>query len=123
MTGLLIGSAVRVYRGRWQPLPEMDEDEAVIAKIVALPDTKGNREENTGPLKIPVNTATDEMLQRIPGVGPVMARRILAYRQNSGKFHSTEDLLKVKGIGPRTLEKMRPYIIMEEYKSLDKESK
>jgi competence protein ComEA len=58
---------------------------------------------------IDVNRASAEELQRLPGVGPVMAARIVAERQKK-PFASVEELRRVSGIGPKTLEKLRPYV-------------
>jgi competence protein ComEA len=58
---------------------------------------------------IDVNRASAEELQRLPGVGPVMAARIIADRQKK-PFAAVEDLRRVSGIGPKTLEKLRPYV-------------
>ena len=60
--------------------------------------------------KIPINSATQKELETIPGIGPVLASRIIEYRQKHGPFASYEDLLHVKGIGEKTLEKIKPYI-------------
>ncbi len=60
----------------------------------------------TVPLPIDINTAPAEVLMTLPGVGPTMAERIIANRP----YSSVEDLLRVRGIGPATLEKLRPYI-------------
>ncbi|HPN72528.1 MAG TPA: helix-hairpin-helix domain-containing protein, partial [Candidatus Omnitrophota bacterium] len=60
--------------------------------------------------KVNINTATLEELQTIPGVGPVLAERILEYRQTNGDFESIEDLLKVSGIGEKKLESIREYV-------------
>ena len=56
-----------------------------------------------------VNDATEGELQRIPGVGPVMAGAIVAARP----FRTVDDLDRVKGIGPKTLEKFRPFVTVE----------
>jgi competence protein ComEA len=57
-----------------------------------------------------LNTATAEDLQRLPGVGPVLAARILEWRQANGRFRSVADLEKVSGIGPRTAQRLAPLV-------------
>lgn len=63
--------------------------------------------------KINVNTAGEEELQKLPGIGPAKAKAIVEYRKTKGPFRSVEELLEVKGIGPKTLEKLRPLITTE----------
>jgi competence ComEA-like helix-hairpin-helix protein len=55
--------------------------------------------------RIDINTATEKELKMIPGVGPVMASRIIAARP----FRSADDLKKVNGIGDKKYAKIRPY--------------
>jgi comEA protein len=63
------------------------------------------------PLKpININTATSEELQQVPGIGPVTAEKILTMRKSYGAFKSVDDLLAVKGLGKKRLEKMRKYL-------------
>ena len=57
--------------------------------------------------RININTATSQELQTLRGIGPAMARRIIEYRQTSGGFSTVDDLTNVKGIGEKTLEKIR----------------
>ncbi|MCH7493403.1 helix-hairpin-helix domain-containing protein [bacterium] len=57
-----------------------------------------------------INSASNEELQTIPGIGPVLAGRILEYRQSFGGFTSVDELTNVKGIGEKTLAKMLPHI-------------
>ncbi|NQW30001.1 MAG: helix-hairpin-helix domain-containing protein [Ignavibacteria bacterium] len=70
---------------------------------------------NSGPksksvvMRVNINNASASQLERIPGIGPSTARKIIEMRRNR-KFQHTDDLLDVKGIGPKKLEKMRPYI-------------
>jgi competence ComEA-like helix-hairpin-helix protein len=59
--------------------------------------------------RININTASSRDLERIPGIGPAMSQRIIE-RRRQRTFTSVEDLLDVKGIGQKTLEKIRPYI-------------
>lgn len=60
--------------------------------------------------KLNINTATAGQLQELPGVGPVLAERIVAYRDQHGPFASVDDLDNVEGIGPSLLEKLRPLV-------------
>ena len=57
-----------------------------------------------------VNSATLLELQDLPGIGPIRAGAIVAFREASGGFQRVEDLLLVDGIGPTTLERIRPHI-------------
>ncbi len=56
---------------------------------------------------ININTATADELERLSGVGPVLAKRIVDYRQANGLFTDKKDLLKIKGIGPKLYERLR----------------
>ncbi|MCL1786830.1 MAG: helix-hairpin-helix domain-containing protein [Defluviitaleaceae bacterium] len=57
-----------------------------------------------------INTATLAQLQTLPGVGPVMAENIIAYRESVGGFTSVDDLINVTRIGEATLERLRPLV-------------
>ena len=57
-----------------------------------------------------LNTATSEQLQTVPGIGPATADKILQMRKAYGAFKSVDDLLSIRGIGPKRLEKMRKYL-------------
>lgn len=59
---------------------------------------------------VDINRASPKELETLPGVGPVLAERIIKYREQNGAFLSPEDLTQVKGIGEKTLEKLLPYI-------------
>ena len=57
-----------------------------------------------------INTATSEELQQVPGIGPATAEKILQMRKSYGAFKSVDDLLAIRGLGPKRLEKMRKYL-------------
>ncbi|OBG29801.1 ComEA family DNA-binding protein [Mycobacterium sp. 852002-51057_SCH5723018] len=59
---------------------------------------------------VDLNTATVEQLDALPGVGPVTAAAIVAWRQANGKFTSVDQLADVDGIGPARLDKLRPLV-------------
>ena len=60
--------------------------------------------------KLDINRADANELCALPGVGPVTAERIVAYRETHGPFRSTEELLLVEGIGEKTLENIYKYM-------------
>lgn len=67
-----------------------------------------------GSSRVCLNTATPDELLALPGVGEKTAERILAYRDTYGNFVTVEQLLDVEGIGEGLLEKLRPYVYVEE---------
>lgn len=77
----------------------------------SFPPSKG-RKLQPGDPPINVNTASVEDLQRIPGIGPITAQNIATARAAS-PFRSLTDLDRVKGIGAKTLEKLRPFVVVE----------
>lgn len=62
------------------------------------------------PQDVNINSADEEMLTQLPGIGPVTAGKIVEYRQENGKFKSVDELTNVKGIGGKTLVKLKPYL-------------
>lgn len=78
---------------------------------LADPSARDARPEPTlPPQPVHLQTATEEDLVRLKGVGPVTARRILALRDSLGTIAQVEQLRAVRGIGPRRLEELRPWI-------------
>lgn len=80
-------------------------------QISALPTTAAVTEaseetspEPTEPAIIDINTASAELLETLPGVGPVLAQRIIDYRTEYGPFQTVGDLTNVSGIGTKKLE-------------------
>ena len=66
---------------------------------------------------INVNTAPAAELVALPGIGPKKAEAIVQYREANGPFKTVDDLVQVKGIGPKTLEKLRPLVTVGKKKS------
>jgi len=74
----------------------------------SYPNSQGQEKDQNG--KININYADEITLQEIPGIGPAKSEKIIQYREENGPFESVDDLVKVSGIGEKTLENMRPYI-------------
>ena len=60
--------------------------------------------------KLNLNTASEDQLQLLPGVGPAKAERIVGWRKKNGAFRRVADLRKVKGFGYKTLKKLEPWL-------------
>lgn len=73
---------------------------------------------SSGKLSIPgqgfvnINTASPEELQQLPGVGPSTAQKIIDHRTEIGTFTSVDQLMDVKGIGPKKMEKIKPFVAL-----------
>jgi competence protein ComEA len=63
--------------------------------------------------RIWLNLASTEELMTLPGIGPVLAERIVRYRLVHGPFHTLAELKNVQGIGPQTLEKIRERVRLD----------
>ena len=75
--------------------------------------TEIKKEEITGTqITININTAGKDELVLLPNVGPVTAERIIRYREDYGFFDPIDALTRVKGIGPKTLEKLKAFVIL-----------
>lgn len=85
-----------------------------------IPETANNapnhRSENSElnfEYPLDLNTAGQNALESLPGIGPTKASEILAYREKVGRFYAVEELLNIPGIGQATLENIREYLICE----------
>ena len=96
---LIIGYSVHYIR--WQRWNRFVKEEAVVDSTMKIYQKE---------ILIDVNRATKEELQRIPGIGPKTAENIISCRDTLKGFLKVEDLLYVKGIGKKRLEKIRRYI-------------
>jgi competence protein ComEA len=63
--------------------------------------------------RVILNVASEDELMKLPGIGPSRARAIVALRQRLAKFRAVEDLLRVKGIGRKTLRRIKPNVVLD----------
>lgn len=71
--------------------------------------------------KININSATVEQLEMLPRIGTKTAQSIIEYRTQNGPFKKVEDLTNVKGIGEKTLEELKSFIILDGNTTLKRE--
>ena len=76
-------------------------------------DVEQIKEEIKRSKQVNINTAGIEELTRLPGVGKIIAERIVEYRKTHNSFISKEEIKKVKGIGDNKFERMEEFILLE----------
>lgn len=79
----------------------------------AVPDMASNAPLALPGQKININTASASELEALPGIGPVLAQRVVEYRQSNGPFSTPEDIKKVKGIGDGIFAEIKAWITVE----------
>ena len=87
---------------------DKEEEEQILSSIT---NTKGENTKQA--LKVNINTATSEELQKLPGIGEAMASRIITYRKEKGKFSKLEDLKSASGIGEAKFNNIKNYIYIK----------
>jgi len=89
---------------------ETKEVASAVDKKVDAANKSVKKSKKEMPKNININTADKTLLTQLPGIGPKTADSIVKYRKENGKFKSINDLTKVKGIGDKTLAKLKPYL-------------
>ena len=101
VTGLLLGAVLLWYGA---------DGGSGAPALTALEPARGR----TADPPVDLNGATAEELDDLPGIGPVLAERIVDFREENGPFACPEEILAVLGIGPAVYEELAPYIGAEQ---------
>jgi competence protein ComEA len=97
---VIIAVSLAAMAAHW--LKELGRQDDVIGLEPTLPPIE---------YKVDVNSAPWTEFALLPGIGEILAKRIVASRETEGPFLDHSDLRRVRGIGPRTLERMSPYLL------------
>jgi competence protein ComEA len=120
-TGARVADVLTLAGG---PLPGVDLTSLNLARPVTdgeqilvgipggaeTPSSPGPGGDNRSGGQVDLNTATLEQLEALPGVGPVLAQRIIDWRTEHGRFNSVDELQEVSGVGAKKFESIRPHV-------------
>ncbi len=113
LTGtLLVGAGVRLLNHYMDDgLPDFEVRKGAV-QVPTDPAKSGSGPREETSQRIDLNKATAEELERLPRIGPRTAARIVDYRNSHGPFQRVEDLEGVKGIGKKTVAKLRHLVLV-----------
>ncbi|MFQ6674972.1 MAG: ComEA family DNA-binding protein [Fidelibacterota bacterium] len=109
LTMLVIGTAVGVVRRTWFPhsLAGRDGGEEAARELATIIQHPHPAPRDAVVEKVYLNTASKRELMSLPGIGESLAERIILYREDYGAYGSVHDLTGVRGIGERTVERLK----------------
>ena len=113
---LVVGAAIRFYQDTVPPNRQLDYNSvdstfAVFQKRLASDSI--HQEEGASNRVVNINVATKSELTSLPGIGDVLADRIIHQREEQGEFETISDLQKIKGISKKKFEKLKPLIAVQ----------
>lgn len=130
LLGIIIGAGIEFLKSHRKPIQretdviqldeiaiEFRQQAAVIDSFVEQQQSallshsslQQSKQESSG-LLVDINTASVDELIKLPNIGPVIASRIVEYRDRHGPFQNIEELTRVRGIGPKKIVSLKPYI-------------
>lgn len=128
---------MRRVQQAWQSVRLVPRDQTILAWLTGLgftclllcyvlpgdPATSCVRWDRLGPrqaaFQLDMNAADSSEWRLLPGIGPSLAQRIIDSRRREGPFRGPEDLRRVRGIGPKTLDRIRPYLLTAKAENID----
>lgn len=114
--GMLLGrmSAGGVVRIQTERPTVHSEPDSRTDTVTGTPEQASPEEPENPAFPVNLNTATEDELTQLPRIGPTLAERIIAYREEVGRIITPEQLLEIDGIGEKTLEAIRGLVTVED---------
>ncbi len=111
----VIGAGIRLYSEAFPTIQRFDyhASDSTFADLSSKVQADASSEERLSPSKVNLNEASKEQLLALPGIGDVVAERILQYKKERGSFTSVEELLKIKGISKKKLEQIKNFLTID----------
>ncbi len=109
---ILLGTGFWSLR-RFHPTLFLGKPDFIAVPNEAPPKQNIPKQIEVKPTLLNINTASAEELQTLSGIGPQMSQKIIQHRKENGNFYSVDELTNVKGLGEKTLEKLKPFISVE----------
>lgn len=111
----LLGAGIRLYSEAFPTIQRLDyhASDSTFADLSSKIQADASSEGRLSLSKINLNKATKEQLIALPGIGTVVAERIMQYRKERGLFSSVEELLKIKGISKKKLEQIKNFLTID----------
>jgi competence protein ComEA len=109
----IVGLGVRLWQGTFASPPKFDYSgsDSTFVALSSGPSSPPAEAETTRAVNL--NTASKERLMSLPGIGPATAERIMLERDDGGPFRSVDDLRRVRGIGAKRIEQLRPLVTVD----------
>lgn len=108
-----VNLAYKLEDGQKVYIPNKEEKDVIILSTENGENVIQESQEKEKSGKVNINTANIEKLCEVPGIGEAMAKRIISYREENGKFKTIEDIKNVSGIGDKKLENMKEFIVIK----------
>jgi competence ComEA-like helix-hairpin-helix protein len=114
LLALIIGGGITLYKKshpRFAPELISGGTEKAGMNVIGKEAFKSSRSKINS--KININSASNKELENLPGIGPVLANRIVQLRESKGKLKKLDELLEVRGIGLKKLEAIKKWVIID----------